>query len=483
MLNHLRVHVVILASSVAFTTTHVVGQTGGLEWDPVVDCNMPGQGGLRPRIAMNSNADPVVLWGRMAPNSNFVAVGTGTGFMPPAEVSTAGCVPAVADWMGSSIASSGNTMWVVMKATPEESKPCYVRRSDDGGLSWGDTLRVDPLGTLVSRFPSIDVDDPDRPLVQYMEFDSGYYGARQVVTHFAGGGFVPPVQVSDPFAPGEVCDCCPNQVVADGNRALALYRNAGSNIRVMWGAASEDMGTTFPIGAQVDGTTWNLSACPSSGPDGYLVGDSIRYVWMSGAENGFKVYLGSAHATDLALAPPQYVHALQPANLQQNFPRIAGSGDTLGVVWEQNLLGERDIFFSWSTSGVAGLSSPEQVNTVASGSQRTPDIAFADGSFHIVWSEQGNQVRYRRAVLQNETGIREELGSSLNVWPSPATTWINVSDPNLRRAEVLDAAGRRVFEVAVVAGGFSIDGLMPGSYVFRSRDVLGQARYARFAVE
>ncbi|MBK8612855.1 MAG: hypothetical protein IPN85_05075 [Flavobacteriales bacterium] len=46
-------------------------------------------------------------------------------------MSTPGCVPSVADWMGSSIAAVGNTVWVVMKATPEDTRHIYVRRSDD----------------------------------------------------------------------------------------------------------------------------------------------------------------------------------------------------------------------------------------------------------------------------------------------------------------------------------------------------------------
>ncbi|MBK8615467.1 MAG: hypothetical protein IPN85_18875 [Flavobacteriales bacterium] len=84
-------------------------------------------------------------------------------FGPAQEVSTPGCVPSVADWMGSSIAAMA-TRWVVMKATPEDTRPIYVRRSDDGGSTWGDTVRVDPYDGLVSRFPSIDLVDANGPL-------------------------------------------------------------------------------------------------------------------------------------------------------------------------------------------------------------------------------------------------------------------------------------------------------------------------------
>ncbi|MBK8614709.1 MAG: hypothetical protein IPN85_14860 [Flavobacteriales bacterium] len=196
----------------------------------------------------------------------------------------------------------------------------------------------------MSRFPSIDVVDPNAPLVQYMQFDSGYFGARQVVSHMMGGSFMGPVQVSSPYAPGDVCDCCPNQVVASDDHTIALYRNAGPNVRVIWGATSTNGGMSFTSGAEIDTTGWILNACPSTGPDGYLTGDSLRYVWMSGANNGNKVYIGNALATDLSLGEQGFVHPGQAQNLQQNFPRIAGSGDTLGVVWQQSFSGQSEIF-------------------------------------------------------------------------------------------------------------------------------------------
>lgn len=446
--------------------TSVFAQQAALSWGPVVDCNGQGEGSLRPRIAVNGTGDPVVLWGNMSPMANYVAVGIGSGFGPALEVSTPGCIPAVADWMGSSIAAVGSTVWVVMKATPEETRPVYVRRSDDGGLSWGDTVRVDPYDGLVSRFPSIDLVNANGPLVQYMQFDSGYYGARQVVSHLLGGAFMPPVQVSAPFAPGDVCDCCPNQIVADQDHVIALYRNAGPNIRVMWGAVSSDAGATFPTGSLIDGTAWPLGACPSSGPDGYLAGDSIRYVWMSGATNGNKVYIGNALAADLSLGSQWNVHSGQAQSLQQNFPRIAGSGDTLGVVWQQISGGQSEILFSWSVTGPTGLSVPDTVNTDMVGSQRTPDIAFANGAFHIVWSEvTGAKVRYRKAAVLGPSAIAEQVGPvAIRGWPNPVHDMLMVEGAQWIRAEMIDAQGKVVERLNVKAGMLDVSSIASGSY-------------------
>lgn len=456
----------ILVACSGLISVLVTAQTSNIAWGATMDCNSAGQGALRPRITINGDGNPIVLWGDVAPNRNYVAIGNGTGFSAPVEVSTSGCVPAVADWMGSSISSVGNTVWVVMKATPEESRPLYVRRSDDGGTTWGDTLRVEPFDGLVSRFPSIGAVIGDDPVVQYMQFDSGYYGARQVVAHMMGGGFMPPVQVSSPYAPGDVCDCCPNQIVMDDDHAVALYRNAGSNLRVLWGASSSDGGMTFPAGGLMDTTGWFFSACPSSGPDGYLDGDSIRYVWMSGASNGNKVYIGNALASDLSLGVQRNVHPGQPQLLQQNFPRIAGRGDTLGVVWQQSANGQHEILFSWSVTGPEGCSAPDTVNTELTGPQKTPDIAYADGAFHLVWGEYGTgQVRYRKASLVNTQGVQAYPAlEQFAAWPNPVNEELRIIGATSQPVEIIDASGRTVLRARIQGERIDVRALAPGWY-------------------
>lgn len=457
----------------------VLAQQPALTWGPVIDVNAPGEGGLRPRIALNTAGDPVVLWGRSGPAANLVAVWNGTSFGAPVEVSMPGCIPSVAEWMGSGIAAHGNTLWVVMKATPEESRPLYVRRSDDGGLTWGDTLRVDPLDDGVSRFPSIAVSDAESPVVQYMRFDSGYIGARQVTARLNGAAFDPPVPVSTPFLDGDVCDCCPSQVEALGDRVVALYRHAEGNERVMWGATSDDGGVSFPVGSLLDTTGWLLNACPSSGPDGYLTADSIRYVWMSGANNGNKVYVGSADVAGLGLGPQRLVHPGQSIGHQQGDPRIAGTADTVGIVWQQNKAGQLEVLFAWSTSGPGGLGEPDTVNAVLTGAQRTPDIAYANGNFHVIWSEGNTQVRYRKATITSDVGVQEPGARAVRVWPDPATDVLRVEGA-WARGEVLDVSGRTLLRPTVQQGAIGIGALPPGTYVLRLWEVGGASTVTTF---
>jgi hypothetical protein len=460
-------HRTLIASSFFCASIASFSQSTAVGWGDVIDVGQQGQSYLRPRLALNASNDPVVLWGRSSPAANFVSVGNGATFSSPVEVNPLGVQPSVADWAGSSIAAYGNSLWTVFKALPEDAAPCYVVRSDDGGFTWGDTLRVDPNDSLVSRFPSIAV-NANGPVVQYMQFTTGYLEPRQVVTSMMGGEFMAPAQVSSPFATGEVCDCCPGQVAVDGDGVIAMYRNAGTNTRVMWGAVSANGGMDFPTGAQLDATDWQLDVCPSSGPAGFIDGDSLRYVWMSGATNGTKVYFGSALATDLTVGAWGLVHPGQVAGVQQNFPRIAGSGDTLGVVWQQNFGSQAEVLFSWSTTGFAGLSIPDTVNATLTGAQKTPDIAFANGAFHLVWSDvSAGTVRYRKATLMDVTGIEEATARrGVELWPVPTNDRISMNWGTLspRTISLVDATGRTVTELPANTTSLDVSRLDPGLY-------------------
>jgi hypothetical protein len=442
-----------------------------LSWTDPVDVAPANAGPLRPRIVLNGSGVPVVLWADLMDHC-YAAVGMGMAFMPPVMLSPMDMGIATSDWQGPSLAAAGDTLWAVFKGLPEDARPSYLIGSIDGGQTWGDTLRIDPADGLLSRFPAVAVTAGGEPVVQYMQFDAGFGQARHVVRHMANGMFMGLAQVSSPFAPGNVCDCCPGQVVASGNRVAALYRNAGGNIRTIWGATSNDGGMSFPTGEQLDATNWLLAACPSSGPAGYFAGDSLRYVWMSGEENGTKVYLGSADAATLMVGSQQNVHPGQAMSVQQNYPRIAGSGDTLGVVWEQSSGGSREVLFSWSTSGVTGLSVPDTVNVDHDGSQETPDIAFADGAFHIVWSELNTgQVRYRKATILDNVSVPGPAGQPApRSWPNPVLDLLHVEGNGWTSANVLDTQGRSVASKPVIAGTIDLSALRPGSYSILLKD-------------
>ena len=441
---------------------------------------------LRPRMTISAQG-PVVVWGD-PPSTLYVSTDTGTGFAAPVIVQPAGVQPWATSWAGADIAAHGDTLIVVYSTGAQGVGTLYASQSTDGGETWPDTARIAPLPGLEARFPTVAYIPGQGPVVQYMEFDPGWQLPRYVVSRSTDGGttYGPPVQVSAPYAPGEVCDCCTGQAITGDGAVVALYRNNNNNLRTTWAATSTDGGATFPVGAEIDQTGWMFNSCASSGPDGYIVGDSMRYVWMSGATNGTKCYYGSAALTDLNVGSNAPIHGGQVQNLTQNFPRIAGRGDTLGIVWEQNLQGNKEILFRWSVNGWAGLSTPDTANVILTGAQSTPDIAFQNGTFHLVWENLATgQLSYRSAVITTETSVPVLTGEpgSLVLFPSPATEVLHISLPQKAAALlVYDQSGKIVLRDKASAT-IRIEHLSKGTYSVQcfSNDgaLLGVGRFLR----
>jgi hypothetical protein len=337
-------------------------------------------------------------------------------------------------------------------------------RSNDGGFTWGDTIRVDIPDSLIKQMPTITVEDPDEPIVQYIELHQDLSIARQVITRMTEGSFGTPMQVSSQFAPGNACGSAQGQLVSKGDHVAALFGVVEDAVSALWGAFSNDGGESFLFGSQLN--TAGGGAC-AIGPDGVITGDSITYVWTSSAENGQLVHIGRASMLDGGVG---YNALMLPGAgaVGQYYPRIAGSGDTLGVVWRHHSNGGMEVLFSWSVSGPSGFGDPDTVNIELSGLQREPDIAYANGSFHIVWRDSGSgNVRYRKASLANPVGIEEiRPPSKAMYWPNPASELVMTDAPEGRVVEICDLQGRKVAQEHVRNGCLDVSTLSPGTYFF-----------------
>lgn len=440
---------------------------------------------FRPRIAMAAE-EPVVVWGA-APSDIRFARDPGNGFLDPVPVDPPGMDAWATGWAGADIAVHGDTMIVVYSTGALGVVALYASRSTDGGISWPDTVRLAPEPGLEARFPTVTYVPSQGPTVLYMEFEPDWQDPRYVMVASMDGGasYGMPIAISAPIAPGEPCDCCTGQAVGKDAVVAALFRNNDDNVRTIWSAISADGGTSYPVGAEIDATEWVHNACSASGPDGYIAGDSLRYVWMSGASNGIKVHYGSALLSDLTVGSNALIHPGQSNVLQQNFPRIAGNGDTLGVVWEQTYQGQREILFRWSVSGWAGLSAPDTVNAVVAGPQRNPDIAYANGTFHLVWEDNpSGTLTYRSASLDLQSGLHPNFSvPALRAWPNPVRDVLHMDLPiQARRIEIRDASGRLVMQ-EFAQRTIDVSTLGQGVYMLQlftsDQQIIGITRFSR----
>lgn len=371
---------------------------------------------IYPRIALTTGDNPQVIWESGGTKKIYTSRWNGTGFTNPIALNPAGVFPYIATWTGAEIASSGDTVFVVFSTEPVgNTAQVYTIRSLDGGVTFQDTVRVDEIGTDIPRFPSVAVGLNGNPIVNFMRFNAAFEDPEYSISRSTTGGatYLAPINPTA-TAPGFVCDCCPATVVTSGNQHVLLFRNDDNNIREMWGCYSTDGSASFTAFGEVDQTNWTISSCPSSGPSGVISGDSLVSTWMSNSD----VYISSVNLNDQQIGTHR---KLSPMSLGvQNYPIIAGKGDTLAIVWQNTNGGSSDIFFTYSVTGTAGLG--VNIDTLTQGgvgSQTRPDIQFLNGKFHVVYSDNvGTNVWYLQGAIDpNSLGLNEpEANANIEIF-------------------------------------------------------------------
>ncbi|MBC8048142.1 MAG: T9SS type A sorting domain-containing protein, partial [Fimbriimonadaceae bacterium] len=355
-----------------------------------------------------------------------------------------------ASWAGPDLATFGDTMYVVFKENPEDIAPIYCLHSYDGGFTFSDPVIVDGMiGDNISRFPSVTVNDEGQPIVAFMKLDSDFGNAQYVVSTSDdfGNSFNMDVLASD-FSGGEVCDCCPVGVTAKDNYVATLYRDNLDNLRNSWAGISTTGGDMFMNGIQIDQTDWIINACPSSGPDGVIINDSLYSVFMSAGEGDSRVYFSASSLSALTDEPDVRLTDEFTELSLQNYPRIANYGYTTAIVWKQNVNTESEIPILFTENITEGL--PAIYDSVAYLDYyglENADVAVSSTAVHVVWQDNYNDVvMYRKGTYADPVSINEQLESDvIKIYPNPAEDFVYVEYRSNEKVlpEVSDITGRK----------------------------------------
>jgi hypothetical protein len=423
-----------------------------INWGPEISvADGVTYGNVRPRLALTTNDEPIVLFGKNGIGKLFVAKGNAGTFGTPVDILPEGLGTYLANWTGPDIAAKGDTVIAVFKALPFEDGDIYAVRSTDGGLTFSDTIRVDDHETGRTFLPALTIDNNGNPIVDYMIFDGPNDNPRYVVAQSTDAGLTYGQRVvASSTVTGEACDCCPAEMVTDGTNQLLLFRNNESNIRDIHAVRSTDGGATFPAAADMEELGWFITSCPSTGPHGIIMGDSLFTVAASRVSGSYRVYIGSGNLNG-TLALENQASPIPPTNNNgaQNYPRISGEGNTMVMVWEEKETSNPDVFCAVVTNGNINSFADykARVNTNTTGVQTNPDIVYKNGFAHIVYQDAvSGDVIYRKGTV-GVAGTNENSFSTLAVAPNPSATgvfMISGLSTEIERWSVTDLSGKAI---------------------------------------
>ena len=423
----------------------------GITWNMAMDVSGNAYGNMHPRVTMDRSGNPMLVWGRMSDESVFFSKWNGTSFSTPVKLNPEGLTIATASWMGPDIASHGDTVYVVVNQTPEMSDQnhIYIMNSYNAGASFSEPVRVDFIADSLSRFPTVTTDDEGNPIVAFMKFNSSFLDSRWVIakSNDFGNTFATDIKASGWGGSNDVCDCCPGAIVSNGNSSAMLYRDNNSNIRDTWAGISNDNAASFSSGFNADNHNWMLMSCPSSGPDGVIIGDTLYSVFMNGS-GSYRNYLSKSSISNSTNNSVSDLTGTITGLSQQNYPRISNSGNEAAIVWRQTVSGVSQLPILFTNDINNGF--PATFDTVDVGNITNTDVALSDGKIFVVWQDDNSgTIKYRSGnytPLFTNTKVISE--STFTIYPNPASEFIAIQFDNAdvnRELAVINVLGEVVF--------------------------------------
>ncbi len=448
-----------------------------------------GFGFNHPQIELMADGQPGVLWTSASDNNVYFSKYDGLGsFSSPVQLNPAGVDAQTYSWSGPDLAVEGNNVYVAFKQDGYSTGHIYLVKSIDGGLSFGDTVRIDNLATGFGQYPDIAVLN-DTLYVTFMAHDATGMNPQYVVSRSTDGGLSFETEVlAGELLGNEACDCCPPEIIATASEVVIFFRDNNSDIRDIKAIISEDRAVTFTTSFSPDDHSWNITSCPSTGPDARIrENNNCITVYRSEFDDSAKIYVNEYNLTTATDAGTAEIRSATGSHLSVNYPQLYTEDESAVVVWEETDQ-NTDVFINASGTGPLGFEPANSFNiTDSSGNQVKPDVALKDGVIHVVYASNATlNLRYVQLIspLVSVACNTNKIANVL-VYPNPAGGWISLLSETVLHDEskwsISDITGRILASDNWNGQKIDISNLESGDYLltFESAD---RANYVKFTV-
>lgn len=432
-----------------------LAQTEHYFTDPVVVAHASEFGNIRPHmVAFDDGVG--VIWSKANGNLFFSYQHGDSAFSDPYKLNQSVGNVFAASYGGADIAAQGDDLIATFMTTPFLEAKVYWTHSADRGVTWSSPALLDLPDSIIPFLPTIAIDKTGDPSILTMAYDSNYANPQYAVVRSVNGTWFNELVDVSAEAPHEVCDCCPAHILSREGTDVALFRNNDNNIRDIWYASLADESNQADTVFDIDPSDWFIQGCPSTGPDGAYSSAGIHAVWMSSAAGVGQVLISAIDAETHA-ASTTYLHLTEH---DQYTPRIAASGDTIGVIFEQIDSPVITSVLMYSIDGGETFTEPIDIVGDSARIYNAPDIAFSKGGFDLVYRDIfDGTIKYKRMEFGFPVSSGAELPNpAISIYPNPARERIHLAGiEGSVDAELFDARFRSVGAVNGLEQGESID--------------------------
>ncbi|MFT4778188.1 MAG: hypothetical protein ACJAU0_000623 [Flavobacteriales bacterium] len=431
----------------------LVAQT--IAWEDPIPVASEEWDNNRPRLTLNAEGLPVVMWGNNVAGEVHVALGDGDSFSDPLSGMMGEYACFTADWAGPELSGSGNNMLIAFKATPENTEGIYLLSSEDGGSTWGQPVLISMDEEVdQTRLPDVAIDDSGEIHLTFMTFEGNYIDpAYAYKTSEDGENWSVVQNISTSLIEGEACDCCTADIISSGETVVQLWRNNIDNIREIYAVISTDGGANFDQILEIDHSDTYSNVCFSSGPNGVIEGDNLISVFRKNVGTDRRIGLV---VTDLLTGEnslEETVGGLGQGNVNYNNAKIAQDGAFTAIVYEEGMGNGSEIICSVSNGNYENLISfKDTVNVSLTGRQTNPDVALNGDQVHVVWQDADtDQVWYRKGSIQTSNTVSElEISWGISPNPTDGKVFFTSQKPLSATIDVFNTYGSLVYSFGFV---------------------------------
>jgi hypothetical protein len=192
-----------------------------------------------------------------------------------------------------------------------------------------------------------------------------------------------------------VCDCCPTDIAASGDRVAVVYRDR-SEKEVRDISMRMFDGSRWSEAITLGSDRWEVGGCPVNGPALALSGDRAAVAWFTAANGkpAVNVVLGSLETHDFG-------EAIR-VDGQKALGRVelAWADGKAWVLWMEEEAAGKAVLNLRSIAGDGTLGTTEAVASCsAERSSGFPQMAATDGGLVVIWNTGGETPRVRGLLV------------------------------------------------------------------------------------